>query len=214
MIRVLLAEDHHLVRAGLRALLDPVPDIEVVGEAGDGREALALLKNKPADVAILDISMPGMNGLEAAVRMADDAPSTKVVILTMHSNEEYVLRALRAGVAGFLLKDAGTAELEGAIRAVVRGETYLSPGVSKKVVEGYLGRSGNVHPLDSLTPRQREVLQLIAEGYSTKQIAGLLGVGVKTIETHRTQLMDRLGIHEIAGLVRYAVRVGLVSPEP
>ena len=214
MIRVLLAEDHHLVRAGLRALLDPVPDIEVVGEAGDGREALALLKNKPADVAILDISMPGMNGLEAAVRMADDAPTTKVVILTMHSNEEYVLRALRAGVAGFLLKDAGTAELEGAIRAVVRGETYLSPGVSKKVVEGYLGRSGNVHPLDSLTPRQREVLQLIAEGYSTKQIAGLLGVGVKTIETHRTQLMDRLGIHEIAGLVRYAVRVGLVSPEP
>jgi DNA-binding NarL/FixJ family response regulator len=214
MIRVLLAEDHHLVRAGLRALLDPVPDIEVVGEAGDGREALALLKTKPADVAILDISMPGMNGLEAAVRMADDAPSTKVVILTMHSNEEYVLRALRAGVAGFLLKDAGTAELEGAIRAVVRGETYLSPGVSKKVVEGYLGRSGNVHPLDSLTPRQREVLQLIAEGYSTKQIAGLLGVGVKTIETHRTQLMDRLGIHEIAGLVRYAVRVGLVSPEP
>jgi len=214
MIRVLLAEDHHLVRAGLRALLDPVPDIEVVGEAGDGREALALLKTRRADVAILDISMPGMNGLEAAVRMADDAPSTKVVILTMHSNEEYVLRALRAGVAGFLLKDAGTAELEGAIRAVVRGETYLSPGVSKKVVEGYLGRSGNVHPLDSLTPRQREVLQLIAEGYSTKQIAGLLGVGVKTIETHRTQLMDRLGIHEIAGLVRYAVRVGLVSPEP
>jgi DNA-binding NarL/FixJ family response regulator len=213
VIRVLLAEDHHLVRAGLRALLDPVPDIEVVGEAGDGREALTLLKTKPADVAILDISMPGMNGLEAAVRMADEFPATKVVILTMHSNEEYVLRALRAGVAGFLLKDAGTAELEGALRAVVRGETYLSPGVSKKVVEGYLGRSGGVHPLDSLTPRQREVLQLIAEGYSTKQIAGLLGVGVKTIETHRTQLMDRLGIHEIAGLVRYAVRVGLVSPE-
>jgi DNA-binding NarL/FixJ family response regulator len=213
MIRVLLAEDHHLVRAGLRALLDPLPDIEVIGEAGDGREALALLKNRPADVAILDISMPGMNGLEAAVRMADEAPQTRVVILSMHSNEEYVLRALRAGVAGFLLKDAGTAELEGAIRAVVRGETYLSPGVSKKVVEGYLGRSGAAHPLDSLTPRQREVLQLIAEGYSTKQIAGLLGVGVKTIETHRTQLMDRLGIHEIAGLVRYAVRVGLVSPE-
>jgi DNA-binding NarL/FixJ family response regulator len=214
MIRVLLAEDHQLVRAGLRALLDPLPDIEVVGEAGDGREALALLKDREADVAILDISMPGMNGLEAAARMGDEAPATKVVILTMHSNEEYVLRALRAGVAGFLLKDAGTAELEGAIRAVVRGETYLSPGVSKKVVEGYLGRSGGSHPLDSLTPRQREVLQLIAEGYSTKQIAGLLGVGVKTIETHRTQLMDRLGIHEIAGLVRYAVRVGLVSPEP
>jgi DNA-binding NarL/FixJ family response regulator len=214
MIRVLLAEDHHLVRAGLRALLDPLPDIEVVGEAGDGREALAMLKNRNADVAILDISMPGMNGLEAAVRMSDEAPGTKVVILTMHSNEEYVLRALRAGVAGFLLKDAGTAELEGAIRAVTRGETYLSPGVSKKVVDGYLGRSGGAHPLDSLTPRQREVLQLIAEGYSTKQIAGLLGVGVKTIETHRTQLMDRLGIHEIAGLVRYAVRVGLVSPEP
>jgi len=214
MIRVLLAEDHHLVRAGLRALLDPVPDIEVVGEAGDGREALAMLKKHEPDVAILDISMPGMNGLEAASRVGDEAPATKVVILTMHSNEEYVLRALRAGVAGFLLKDAGTAELEGAIRAVMRGETYLSPGVSKKVVEGYLGRSGGTHPLDSLTPRQREVLQLIAEGYSTKQIAGLLGVGVKTIETHRTQLMDRLGIHEIAGLVRYAVRVGLVSPEP
>ena len=213
MIRVHLAEDHHLVRAGLRALLDPLPDIQIVGEAGDGREALALLKSQATDVAILDISMPGMNGLEAAVRMADEVPNTKVIILTMHSNEEYVLRALRAGVAGFLLKDAGTAELEGAIRAVVRGETYLSPGVSKKVVEGYLGRSGSAHPLDSLTPRQREVLQLIAEGYSTKQIAGLLGVGVKTIETHRTQLMDRLGIHEIAGLVRYAVRVGLVSTE-
>jgi len=214
VIRVLLAEDHPLVRAGLRALLDPLPDIEIVGEAGDGREALAILKNHPADVALLDISMPGMNGLEAAVRMADEAPGTKVIIVTMHSNEEYVLRALRAGVAGFLLKDAGTGELEAAIRAVTRGETYLSPGVSKKVVEGYLGRSGGSHPLDSLTPRQREVLQLIAEGYSTKQIAGLLGVGVKTIETHRTQLMDRLGIHEIAGLVRYAVRMGLVSTEP
>ena len=220
MIRVLLAEDHHLVRAGLRALLDPVPDIEVVGEAGDGREALAMLKKHEPDVAILDISMPGMNGLEAASRVGDEAPATKVVILTMHSNEEYVLRALRAGVAGFLLKDAGTDELEGAIRAVMRGETYLSPAISKQVVDGYLGRTpapaapgAEGDALDVLTSRQREILQLVAEGKSTKEVAQLLDVSAKTVETHRGQIMERLGIHDLAGLVRYAIRTGLVSPD-
>ena len=213
-IRVLLAEDHALVRAGRAALLASVPDIEVVGEASDGREALALAKRRPPDVAILDVTMPGMNGLEAAARLAAECPSTRVIILSMHANEEYVLRALNAGAAASLLKDAGTAELEAAIRAVARGETYLSPAISARVSPG--GRAptpGTSDPLAALTPRQREVLQLIAEGHSTKQIASLLGLGVKTVETHRMQLMERLDIHEVAGLVRYAVRVGLISPE-
>ena len=210
-IRVLLAEDHTLVRAGIRSLLASVPGIEVVGEAGDGREALALLKTTPVDVAILDITMPGMNGLEAASRIAEDWPATKVIILSMHANGEYVERALRDGAVGYLLKDAGTSELEAAIRAVMRGESFLSPAVSKRVVAGFLG--GGAEGSGSLTPRQREVVQLIAEGHSTKRIAAVLGVSVKTIETHRTQLMQRLGIHEVAGLVRYAVRVGLINPD-
>ena len=213
-IRVLLAEDHALVRAGIRSLLASVPDIEVVGEAGDGREALAILERTPADVAILDITMPGMNGLEAASRVAERWPATKVIMLSMHSNEEYVARALRAGVAGYLLKDAGTSELEAAIRAVVRGETFLSPAVSTRVVAGVPGGAGEgPTALETLTPRQREVLQLIAEGHSTKGVAAVLGLSVKTIETHRTQLMQRLGIHDVAGLVRYAMRVGLINPD-
>lgn len=213
-IRVLLAEDHALVRAGIRSLLASVPDIEVVGEAGDGREALAILERTPADVAILDITMPGMNGLEAASRIAERWPATRVIILSMHSNEEYVARALRAGAAGYLLKDAGTSELEAAIRAVVGGQSYLSPAVSKRVVAGGSG-GGAEGPtaLEALTPRQREVLQLIAEGHSTKGIAAVLELSVKTIETHRTQLMQRLGIHDVAGLVRYAMRMGLINPD-
>ena len=213
-IRVLLAEDHALVRAGIRSLLASVPDIEVVGEAGDGREALAILERTPADVAILDITMPGMNGLEAASRVAERWPATRVIILSMHSNEEYVARALRAGAAGYLLKDAGTSELEAAIRAVVRGQTFLSPAVSVRAVtrNGGGGADGKT-ALEALTPRQREVLQLIAEGHSTKGIAAVLGLSVKTAETHRTQLMQRLEIHDVAGLVRYAMRVGLINSD-
>jgi DNA-binding NarL/FixJ family response regulator len=213
-IRLLLAEDHALVRAGIRSLLASVPDIEVVGEAGDGREALAILERTPADVAILDITMPGMNGLEAATRIAERWPATRVIILSMHSNEEYVARALRAGAAGYLLKDAGTSELEAAIRAVVRGQSFLSAAVSRRVgAGGSEGAPQGPTALEALTPRQREVLQLIAEGHSTKGTAAVLGLSVKTVETHRTQLMQRLAIHDVAGLVRYAMRVGLINPD-
>ena len=211
-VRILLAEDHALVRAGIRSLLASVPDLEVVGEAGDGREALAILERIPADVVILDITMPGMNGLEAASRVAERWPATKVIILSMHSNEEYVSRALRAGAAGYLLKDAGTSELEAAIRAVVRGQTFLSAAVSRRAPAG-AGVAHGPTALEALTPRQREVLQLIAEGHSTKGTAAVLGLSVKTVETHRTQLMQRLAIHDVAGLVRYAMRAGLINPD-
>jgi DNA-binding NarL/FixJ family response regulator len=211
-VRILLAEDHALVRAGIRSLLASVPDLEVVGEAGDGREALAIMERIPADVVILDITMPGMNGLEAASRIAERWPATKVIILSMHSNEEYVSRALRAGAAGYLLKDAGTSELEAAIRAVVRGQTFLSAAVSRRAPAG-AGVAQGPTALEALTPRQREVLQLIAEGHSTKGTAAVLGLSVKTVETHRTQLMQRLAIHDVAGLVRYAMRAGLINPD-
>lgn len=213
-IRVLLADDHALVRAGFRALLQSLPDMEVVAEAGDGREALRLIDLHRPDVVLMDIGMPGLNGLEAAARLAEESPQIRVIVLSMHATEEYVLRALRAGAVGYLLKDAGTAELELAVRAVVRGETYLSPAVSKHVIAEYIQRvSGEPDPLEQLTPRHREILQLIAEGQTTRGIAQTLGLSVKTVETYRSQLMERLDIHDIAGLVRYAIRVGLISPD-
>jgi len=213
-IRVLLADDHALVRAGLRALLQNLPGIEVVAEAGDGREALQLLPTHRPDVVLADISMPGLNGLELAARAAKDWPGVRVVMLSMHANEEYVAQALRAGAAGYLLKDAATVELEAAVRAVGRGETYLSPAISKHVVTGFVQGTGRgPSSLEQLTPRQREVLQLIAEGNTTKEIAKKLAISVKTVETHRMQLMERLDLHDIAGLVRYAVRVGLIKPD-
>ncbi len=213
-IRMLLADDHTLVRAGIRSLIQSIPGIQVVAEAGDGREALTLIEAHQPDVALLDIAMPGLNGLEVAAQVADNFPYVRVMILSMHATEEYVLRALRAGAAGYLLKDADTSELELAIKAVTRGETYLSPAVSKHVTE-YVRRVGEeAHStLDRLTPRQREVLQLVAEGHTTQEIARIMGLSVKTVETHRTQLMERLNIHDIAGLVRYAVREGLVILE-
>jgi DNA-binding NarL/FixJ family response regulator len=213
-IRILLADDHTLVRAGIRSLVQALPGIQVVAEAGDGREALSLVETHQPDVALLDIAMPGLNGLEVAAQVADNFPFVRVIILSMHATEEYVLRALRAGASGYLLKDADTSELELAIKAVTRGETYLSPAVSKHVTE-YVRRVGEeTHStLERLTPRQREVLQLVAEGYTTQEIARMLNLSVKTVETHRTQLMERLDIHDIAGLVRYAVREGLVILE-
>jgi DNA-binding NarL/FixJ family response regulator len=213
-IRILLADDHTLVRAGIRSLIQALPGIQVVAEAGDGREALSLIETHQPDVALLDIAMPGLNGLEVAAQVADNFPFVRVMILSMHATEEYVLRALRAGAVGYLLKDADTAELELAINAVTRGETYLSPAVSKHVTE-YVRRVGEeAHStLERLTPRQREVLQLVAEGHTTQEIARIMNVSSKTVETHRTQLMERLDIHDIAGLVRYAVREGLVVLE-
>ncbi|EEF57190.1 response regulator [Pedosphaera parvula] len=211
-IRILLADDHTLLRAGIRSLLEKMPGVEVVGEAADGREALSLVKALQPGVVLMDIAMSGLNGLEATARIVKEFPSSRVIILSMHANEEYVLQTLRAGAAGYLLKDAATAELELAIQAVSRGDTYLSPAISKRVIEDYLGRiNGQKSPMEQLTPRQREILQLIAEGKSTKEMAFLLNLSVKTVETHRTQLMDRLGIHDVPGLVRYAMRMGLIS---
>jgi DNA-binding NarL/FixJ family response regulator len=214
-LRLLLADDHGLVRAGMRALLSKLPDVEVVAETGDGREALQLIREQKPDIALVDISMPGLNGLEVVARVAKEQPATRVLIVSMHSDEEYVRRAMVAGAAGYLLKNAHRNELEMALRAVARGDCWLSPAVSKQVITAMThgARSLPRWPLEVLTPRQREVLQLIAEGLSTKEIAQSLGLGVKTVETHRTELMERLGIHGVAGLVRYAIRVGLVHPE-
>lgn len=212
-IRMMLAEDHTLVRAGIRALLQNLEEVEVVAEAGDGREALRLVEMYEPDVVLMDIAMAGLNGLEATARISKTFPHVRVIILSMHANEEYVLQALRAGAVGYLLKDAGTAELELAIRAVARNETYLSPLVSKHVVADYVRRvGGEPSSLERLTRRQREILQLIAEGHSTQEIAQMLSISVKTVETHRSQLMERLDIHDVAGLVRYAIRMGLVTP--
>ena len=210
-IRVLLADDHALVRAGFRALLHSLGDVEIVAEAGDGDDALRLIEAHQPDVALLDIAMPGLNGLEVAARVAQRFPNVRVMMLSMYANEEYVLQALRAGAAGYLLKGADSSELELAVRAVARGDTYLSPPVSKSVIEDYVRRvSSQPGSFDRLTPRQREVLQFIAKGHSTKEIAQMLNISVKTAETHRMQLMQQLDIHDIAGLVRYAIRVGLV----
>ena len=218
MIRVVLADDHNLVRAGIRALLERLPGVEVVGEASDGREALALVVKEKPDLALLDIGMPSLNGLEAAPRIAREAPRTKLVILSMHSDEKHVAQALRLGVAGYVLKDSFVDELPVLVRAVMAGETYLSPGISKQVVEALKERMAVTDAespvaAELLTPRQREILQLIAEGKNTKEIASTLGLSVKTVETHRTQLGQRLKIRDVAGLVRYAIRIGLVSPE-
>ena len=208
-LRIIIADDHTLVRAGLVTLINRMPDAEVVGEAGDGRELLKLVRELQPDVALMDIAMPGLNGLEAAERVHNDYPKIKVVILSMHANEEYVAQALKAGASGYLLKDAATAELEMALKVVAQGQFYLSPSISRQVVDSYL--HGGPTGLDLLSPRQREILQLIAEGKSTREIAELLHLSVKTVETHRAQLMDRLDIHDTAGLVRYALRKGLIS---
>jgi len=212
-LRVLLVDDHALVRAGIRSLLRDIEGIEVVGEAADGAEALAIAGRERPDAVLLDIAMKGMSGLETAARFRELHPGVKVLILSMHASEEYVLQALRAGVVGYLIKDSATAELELALRSVVRGETYLSPAISRQVVEGYVQRVGAGAGEDPLTPRQREVLKRVAEGRSTKEIAFDLGLSVKTVETHRAQIMERLGIRDVAGLVRYAMRTGLVPPE-
>jgi DNA-binding NarL/FixJ family response regulator len=213
-IRVLIADDHTLVRAGIRALLQGLEGVEVVAEAGDGREALTLVETHRPDILLTDIAMPHLTGLELAARVAQELAQTRVIMLSMHASEEYASRALQAGAAGYLLKDSGLAELEIAVRAVARGETYLSPAVSKHVIADYLRRTGGLPTeLDRLTPRQREVLRLIAEGETTKAIARKLGVSAKTAETHRAQLMERLEIHDVAGLVRYAIRVGLVQAD-
>jgi DNA-binding NarL/FixJ family response regulator len=212
--RVVLADDHVLIRAGLRALLHSLPNIEVVGEASDGHEAVEVIARHLPDVVIMDIGMPGLNGVDSTRRIVKQFPSTQVIILSMHANEEYVGRALDAGAKGYLLKGAEPAELELVLKAVMRGETYLSPSIAKHLVQDYLShRKEKTFPLPDLTARQREVLQLVAEGCSTKDIANKVKLSVKTVDTHRSELMHRLDIHDVAGLVRYAIRTGLVSTE-
>lgn len=213
-IRVLLVDDHQLVRAGIQALLRGLAGVEVVAEASDGREAQRLIAVHRPDVVLMDIMMPGMNGLEATARIVKEHPGTRVIMLSVNATEEYVLQSLRAGAAGYLLKNITPAELETAIRAVARGERYLTTAVSRHVIDAYLERVGpESSSLDRLTPRQREVLQLVAEGATTKEIGRKLGVSVKTAEMHRSQLMEALGIHDVAGLVRYAIRMGVIAPD-
>ena len=213
-IRIALVDDHALLRAGIRALLEKLPGIEVVGEANNGREALELIKKKGPNVILLDISMTELGGLEALPRIVKHFPAVKVLILSAFANEEFVLRALRSGAAGYMLKDAAAEELELAIKAVANDKTYLGPSISRTVVETYLQRTTGEQGLnEQLTARQREILQLIAEGKNTKGIASTLDISAKTVDAHRLQLMARLDIHDVPGLVRYAIRSGLVSPE-
>jgi DNA-binding NarL/FixJ family response regulator len=214
-IRVMLADDHTLVRAGIRALLEKLPGVEVVGEADDGREVLKLIKLHRPDIVLMDIAMPGLNGLEAAARMAKEFPDVRVIILSMHHNEEYVWRALKAGAAGYLLKKAATAELATALQHVARGEIYLSQEISTRLPQSFLldGIAKRKSPLEQLTGRQREILQFIAEGQNTKQIGEILKVSPKTVEYHRMKLMECLNIHDVPGLVRFAMQAGLLPQE-
>ena len=213
VLRVLLADDHNLVRAGIRALVEGIEGVTIVGEADNGREAVALAKVHRPELVVMDISMRELNGIEATAQIRADLPQTRVLILSMHTTEDFVRRALKAGASGYLVKDSAPLELKMAIEAICRGETYLSSRVSKTLLSGLV--EGRVREsessLEALTPRQREILQLIAEGKSTKEIAFTLSVSVKTVETHRAALMERLGIHDVAGLVVFAVRHNLIS---
>lgn len=211
-LRVLLADDHALVRAGLRSLLGQLEEVQVVAEAHDGREALELAALHRPDLVLMDIGMPGLNGLEATLRLGKEQPEVRVIVLSMHATEDYVLQALRAGARGYLLKDSAPLDLARALRAVARGEIFLGPHIPRQVLDAYAAKAGeNPSPLALLTARQREILQLIAEGNSTREIARRLALSVKTVEAHRAQIMERLGIHDVPGLVRYAIRHGIIS---
>ena len=213
-ISILLVDDHALVRAGIRALLEKMPEVQVVAEAKDGREALRLIGESHPGLVLMDIAMPGLNGLEATARITKEHPGVPVIILSMYANEEYVRGAFAAGAVGYLVKRGAAAELETAIETVARGGTYFSPLVSGYIKTDRVGHlSADRALIERLTPRQREILQLIAERHSTKEIATLLEISVKTVETHRAQLMARLGIHDVPGLVRFAIKAGLASLE-
>jgi two-component system response regulator NreC len=208
-VSVLLADDHQIVRQGIKVLLER-EGFDVVGEASDGREAVQLAAKLRPDVAVVDFVMPLLNGLDAGVQIQRDSPGTKAVLLTMYTEDQYVLEAFRGGLRGYVIKTQAAADLVQAIREILRNALYVSPGISRTLVEAYLSKADL--PPDPLTVREREVLQLVAEGRTTKEIATVLGVSVKTAETHRTKIMRKLEIHETAGLVRYAIRRGLVQP--
>jgi DNA-binding NarL/FixJ family response regulator len=207
-IQVVLADDHALVRAGIRALLERIDRVEVVGEAGNGQQALALIEELDPDVVLLDLTMPGLSGFEVLKETSEKFPNVNMIVLSVHDSEEYAFHALRSGAVGYLPKSAASTELEAAIQQVLRGEKYLSPSIAPEVS---LVFSKEIEAPGELTPRQMEVLTLIAHGSSTREVATALNIAVKTVETHRAQLMERLNIHDVAGLVRYAIKKGLVN---
>ena len=212
-IRVLLADDHTILRDGIRALLEDQADIEVIGEAKDGRATVEMTAKLQPDVVVMDIAMPLLNGLEATRQIQRDFPQVKVLILTMHENEEYIRRVLAAGALGYVLKDAAARDLLGAIRSVYQGEAVLSPAIPRLVIEDYL-RWGDIRPPDSsngLTSREREVLQLIAEGYTNKEIAEILCISIKTVQSHRTNLMSKLDLHDRGELIKYAIQKKIID---
>jgi DNA-binding NarL/FixJ family response regulator len=212
-MRVIVAEDHTLVRLGMRLLLESMANVEVVGEAGDGREALRLIEELRPDCVLMDLAMPGMNGLEAVRRVTQQFPTVRVLVVSMHADEAYVQQALTAGATGYLLKGSDKSELELALRTIASGKTYLTPAISHSIVAA-LGRKADSRGqsrLNLLTLRQREILQLVAEGNSTKQVAARLGLSTKTIEAHRSAIMQRLGVRDVTGLVRFAIQAGLLQ---
>ena len=208
-IQVVLADDHALVRAGIRALLERIDQVEVVGEAGDGQQALELIEDLNPDVVLLDLTMPGLSGFEVLKETREKFPAVNMIVLSVHDSEEYAIHALRSGAVGYLPKSAASAELEVAIQQVLRGEKYLSPSIAPEAALEF-SRDISEAPAE-LAPRQMEVLTLIAHGSSTREVASSLNISVKTVETHRAQLMERLNIHDVAGLVRYAIKKGLVN---
>jgi len=208
-IRILLADDHAVVRQGFKMILDAQPDMEIVGEAANGRQAVDLAEQLRPDVVVMDVAMPELNGIEATRRLASSVPHVRVVALSMHKDSVYVREILRAGARGYLLKDSGAADLVAAIHAVASGESYLSPSVSNAVLDDYRRHATN--PIDLLTSREREVLQLLAEGKTNKEIAGVLNLSVYTVEAHRGRIMEKLNLHSIGELVRFAVRNGLIE---
>ena len=213
-IRVLLADDHVLIRAGIRALMEKIPAIQVVAEAKDGREAFRLVRKHQPDLVLMDIAMPGLNGLDATTRITAAFTNVRVIMLSMYASEEYVRESIAAGASGYLVKSSAALELGDAINAIAQGGEYFSPLVSTHLVENRAGHVGVTRAMiERLTPRQREILQLIAERHNTKNIAYILNISPKTVETHRAQIMERLNIHDVPGLVRFAIRAGLASLE-
>ena len=212
-LRILIVDDHPLMRAGIRTLLEKTCQPVDILEAVDGLDALELAAMSNPDIVLMDISMPGLNGVEAARRLTSIVPGCKVIMLSMHQDEQRVVESIRAGAAGYLMKDVAVAEVATALDSVMRGEVFISPSAPDAVTRMLASNKPDTSPLALLTARQREILQLIAEGQSTKEIGYRLSLSTKTIETHRRLLMERLGIHEVAGLARFAVRAGLVSAD-